>query len=95
MEYSSRFSRPSGCRRLEARTTLRDIPQGRGERALLVWRDGRLAMERYRAGGSRGKPKTSTVSQKPFCALGTFAAISRNVLKLERARELDVDRMAK
>ena len=56
---------------------------GRGERALLVWQDGRLQMERYRAGGSRGKTENVYSITKSICALGTFAAISRNVLKLD------------
>ena len=56
---------------------------GRGERALLVWQDGRLQMERYRAGGSRAKTEHVYSITKSLCALGTFAAISRNVLKLD------------
>jgi CubicO group peptidase (beta-lactamase class C family) len=56
---------------------------GRGERALLVWQDGRLQMERYRAGGSRGKTENVYSITKSLCALGTFAAISRNVVRLD------------
>jgi CubicO group peptidase (beta-lactamase class C family) len=56
---------------------------GHGERALLVWQNGRLHMERYRAGGSRGKSENVYSITKSLCALGTFTAISRNVLKLD------------
>jgi CubicO group peptidase (beta-lactamase class C family) len=56
---------------------------GHGERALLVWQNGRLRMERYGEGGSRGKTENVYSITKSLCALGTFTAIGRNVLQLE------------
>ncbi|HEY5705935.1 MAG TPA: serine hydrolase domain-containing protein [Terrimicrobiaceae bacterium] len=56
---------------------------GHGERALLVWQNGRLLMERYREGGSQAKTENVYSITKSLCALGTFTAISRNVLKLD------------
>jgi CubicO group peptidase (beta-lactamase class C family) len=56
---------------------------GHGERALLVWQNGRLRMERYGAGGSRGKTENVYSITKSLCALGTFTAIGRNVLQLD------------
>ena len=56
---------------------------GHGERALLVWQNGRLHMERYRSGGFRGRTENVYSITKSLCALGTFTAIGRNVLKLD------------
>jgi CubicO group peptidase (beta-lactamase class C family) len=61
---------------------------GHGERALLVWQNGRLQIERYQAGGSRGKTENVYSITKSLCALGTFTAISRNVLKLDEPASL-------
>jgi CubicO group peptidase (beta-lactamase class C family) len=56
---------------------------GHGERALLVWQNGRLRMERYGVGASREKTENVYSITKSLCALGTFTAISRNVLQLD------------
>jgi DNA-directed RNA polymerase subunit alpha len=54
-----------------------------GERALLIWQNGRLRLERYSAGGSRDKTENVYSITKSLCALGTFSAIGRNVLELD------------
>jgi CubicO group peptidase (beta-lactamase class C family) len=56
---------------------------GHGERALLVWQHGRLRMERYQTGGSPDKTENVYSITKSLCALGTFTAIGRKVLKLD------------
>lgn len=58
-----------------------------GERALLVWRDGRMRFERY---GSRASDKPEHVFSvtKSLCALGTFVAIGRRVLQLDEPASL-------
>jgi CubicO group peptidase (beta-lactamase class C family) len=54
-----------------------------GERALLIWQNGRLRLERYRAGGSREKSENVYSITKSLCALGTFSAIAKKVLELD------------
>ncbi|MGC2580208.1 MAG: serine hydrolase [Terrimicrobiaceae bacterium] len=54
-----------------------------GERALLIWQNGRLRLERYGAGGSRDKTENVYSITKSLCALGTFGAIGRKVLELD------------
>ena len=54
-----------------------------GERALLVWRNGRLQFERYSPKGAPDRPEHIFSITKSLCALGTFAAISRGVLQLD------------
>ena len=61
---------------------------GHGERALLVWQNGRLRMERYGVGASREKTENVYSITKSLCALGTFTAISRNVLRLDEPASL-------
>jgi CubicO group peptidase (beta-lactamase class C family) len=59
-----------------------------GERALLVWQNGRLRLERYGADGSRDKSENIFSITKSLCALGTFAAIGRKQLHLDEAASL-------
>ena len=59
-----------------------------GERALLVWQNGRLRMERYGAGASRDKIENVYSITKSLCALGTFTAIGHNLLKLDESASL-------
>jgi CubicO group peptidase (beta-lactamase class C family) len=54
-----------------------------GERALLIWQNGRLRLERYGAGGSRDKTENVYSITKSLCALGTFSAIGKKVLELD------------
>ena len=54
-----------------------------GERALLIWQNGRLRLERYSAGSSRDKTENIYSITKSLCALGTFSAIGKNVLELD------------
>lgn len=54
-----------------------------GERALLVWQNGRLRFERYGPKGASDKPEHIFSITKSLCALGTFAAMGRRVLQLD------------
>jgi CubicO group peptidase (beta-lactamase class C family) len=54
-----------------------------GERALLIWQDGRFHLERYGPGGSRDKTENVYSITKSLCALATFNAIGKRVLELD------------
>jgi CubicO group peptidase (beta-lactamase class C family) len=54
-----------------------------GERALLIWQDGRLRMERYATRGARSNTENIYSITKSLCALATFSAIGRRVLELD------------
>jgi CubicO group peptidase (beta-lactamase class C family) len=54
-----------------------------GERALLIWQNGRLRFERYGIDGAQDKAENIFSITKSLCALGTFAAIGRRALDLD------------
>ncbi len=54
-----------------------------GERALLVWQNGRLRFERYGPKEAPDKPEHIFSITKSLCALGTFAAVGRKLLQLD------------
>jgi CubicO group peptidase (beta-lactamase class C family) len=61
-----------------------------GERALLVWQNGRLQFERYGPHSGADKPEHIFSITKSLCALGTFAAVGRRVLQLDEPVSLTI-----
>ncbi len=54
----------------------------RGERALLVWQNGRLSFERYSTPEPSNREHIFSIT-KSLCALGAFAAIGRRLMRLD------------
>ncbi len=59
----------------------------RGERALLVWQNGRLSLERYSVAEPSNREHIFSIT-KSLCALGAFAAIGRKLLQLDEPASL-------
>lgn len=61
----------------------------RGERALLVWQNGRLILERYSSAEPSNREHIFSIT-KSLCALGAFAAMGRRLSPLDESVSLTV-----
>ena len=61
----------------------------RGERALLVWQNGRLILERYSSAEPSNREHIFSIT-KSLCALGAFAAMGRRLSQLDEPVSLTV-----
>jgi CubicO group peptidase (beta-lactamase class C family) len=61
----------------------------RGERALLVWQNGRLILERYSSAEPSNREHIFSIT-KSLCAMGAFAAMGRRLSQLDESVSLTV-----